>query len=512
VIFSHDLETDLVQEGLASPPHVCGSYATDEGSFILAEADCVPWFRERIARDRLVGLNYAFDLGVMCAADASLVRPVFAALEQKRVHDVGIREALIDIARGNLIEAGEDEMGIRYGMRELSRRYFAEDVREEKKGADSWRRRYATLRGVPVEKWPWAARRYVLRDAAKPLEIFRLQEGRPNLHDEFRQVRAAFAFQLMSMWGLRTSRPKVTALEAEVEAEWQATRRELEGAGIFRPDKKKGFVQDKKRTAELVSKAYGPATPFTAPSERFPAGQVATDRDTLLESGDPTLIKLGSAGKNDKRRSTYLPILRRGLNVPWNPQFNVLVATGRASGDAQQFPTGNRSKGGIREAFEPRPGFGFFSVDYEGLELRTMAQRAIWVLGYSRMAEVLNRRPRLPHHRRRVVHGMHVRGTDPSGEGEREGRRSVPAAREDLELRQGRRHGAGGDGLQRAHGEERRDDRALRRRSLLHPDRRRDPLRRRAGANEGAEEAEDDLRRVPRGRADARPRVAAGVA
>lgn len=387
MLFSHDTETDLVQPGLAAPPLVCSSIADDLGVGILDAADSLPWFRERLTRgDSLVGLNYAFDLGVCCAADPSIVDPVFAALEQKRIHDVGIREALIDIARGALIDKGDDELGIRYGMRELSKRYFGEDVRDEKQGADSWRRRYALLRGTPIEQWPWAARRYVLRDAAKPLEIFRLQEGGPNLHDEFRQVRAAFAFQLMSMWGLRTNRPKVDALEAEIEAEWESTRRELMGAGIFRPD----FTQNKKRTAELVSQAYGDATPYTAPSPKFPNGQIATDRDTLIESGNPLLIKLGSAGKNDKRRSTYLPILKRGLDVPWNPQFNVLVATGRASGDGQQFPTGQRSKGGIREAFEPRPGFCFCSIDYSGLELRTMAQIAIWKLGNSRMAEVLN--------------------------------------------------------------------------------------------------------------------------
>lgn len=390
MIFSHDLETDLVQPGLAAPPHVVGSYADETGSHILEEARCVPWFRERLERgDRLIGCGYSFDLGVMCAADPRLVKLVFDALEAKLIHDVGIRETLIDIATGAIRDTDDDEMGERYGMRVLSERYFNEDIRQEKKGADSWRRRYALLRGVPIERWPWAARRYILRDAAKPLEIYRLQEGRPNVHAEFWNVRAMFAFQLMSIWGLRTNRPKVTALEQEVEDEWQATRRELAGAGIFREDKKKGFVQDKKRTAELVTAAYGDP-PRTAATTKFPEGQVATDRDTLAESGDPLLVKLANAGKNDKRRSTYLPILKAGLDVPWNPIFNALVATGRASGDAQQFPTGARSKGGIRECFCPRHGFCFCSVDYEGLELRTMSQIAIWKIGWSRMAQVLN--------------------------------------------------------------------------------------------------------------------------
>lgn len=385
-LYSFDTETDLVQPGLAAPPIAVGSWADEHGSHALATWEVLPFFRERLERgDSLVGVNIAFDLVVCCAADPTLTDLVFAAVEEKRVHDVGLREALIDIAHGKLRDA-EDELGERYGMGILSERYFGEDVTEEKKGADSWRRRYALLRDVPVEQWPWAARRYVLRDAAKPLEIFHKQEGGPNLHDEFRQVRAALSFELMRVWGLRTSREKVGALETEVEAEWLETRRELQKVGIFRAD----FTQDKKRTQELVTAAYGGDPPRTEPTAKFPNGQVATDRDTLVESGDPTLAKLGSSGKNDKRKTLYLKILKKGLDVPWNPQFNPLVATTRGSSDAQQFPTGERSKGGIREAFEPRPGCGYFSVDFEGLELRTMAQRAIDEGLESKMAWALN--------------------------------------------------------------------------------------------------------------------------
>lgn len=45
---------------------------------------------------------------------------------------------------------------------------------------------------------------------------------------------------------------------------------------------------------------------------------------------------------------------------------------------------------GVRECFVPRPGFVFAFADYDGLELRTMAQVCLTVLKRSRLAEVLN--------------------------------------------------------------------------------------------------------------------------
>lgn len=45
---------------------------------------------------------------------------------------------------------------------------------------------------------------------------------------------------------------------------------------------------------------------------------------------------------------------------------------------------------GVRECLIPRPGYIFAFADYDGLELRTMAQACVTVLKKSRLAEVLN--------------------------------------------------------------------------------------------------------------------------
>ncbi len=363
---------------------MCTSVANHTGCHLLDRTQGIVWLRKILSNPliHIVGCNLAYDMVCAAVEDLTLLPLMFQAYDDDRIHDVAIREALMDIGKGELVDRGEEGIGIRYGLGLLVQRYFGLDLSEEKKGAEAFRRRYASLEGIPLELWPWAARVYPLRDVAFPLEIFHRQEGGQNLHDEPNQCRAAFALALMSARGVRTNRDTVAALRARVEAEDRRVTLEFQACGILRED----GTENKTCLRELVTAAYGDRVPMTARSARYPRGQIATDRDTLAESGDPLLEKYATAGKNDKYLSTYLPILEGGVEQPWNPQFNVLVATTRVSSDAQQFP----QSGGVRECFEARPDFVYCSVDYGGLELRTMAQRAIWEVGYSRMAEVLN--------------------------------------------------------------------------------------------------------------------------
>lgn len=398
-VWSFDTETWAIQPGLLAPPLVCGSIAAAApgSERLLDKAQARAFFREAITSPdtALVGANLAYDLGVMAADDRSLVAPIFAALEAGRLHCVQVREALIDIARGlygvdpSTGRKLDDDEGARYPLALLVQRYLGLDISEDKKNPKAWRLRYAELDGVPVERWPTEAAAYPKRDARYTLDVFFRQEAVAretpnggNLHAEAEQMRAAFALHLASIWGLRTNGDSVSVLRERVEREWSENRAKFQAAGIYRADGSK----DSKRLAALVTAAYDGQPPITAPSERFPDGQVATDRDTLLGSGDALLEDLGKSGRVDKYKSTYLDVVEAGTSLPINPRFNVLVSTTRVSSDYQQLP----QKGGIREVHEARPGFVYCSVDYGGLELRTMAQRAIWELGFSKMAEALN--------------------------------------------------------------------------------------------------------------------------
>jgi DNA polymerase-1 len=87
-------------------------------------------------------------------------------------------------------------------------------------------------------------------------------------------------------------------------------------------------------------------------------------------------------------------MLRMGVEFPIHTRFDI-VETGRTSSSGPNVQNIRRLPG-IRECFVPRDGWWFMQADYPGLELKTLAQVCIWLLGQSRLAEVLNARTRPP--------------------------------------------------------------------------------------------------------------------
>lgn len=389
-LWGWDTETFLKRRGLAAPRMVCGTWSNGVEDFIGTPKQTIQFLADALERgEHLVGVATAYDLVVAAAMEPDLLPLIFKAGDAGQFHDCAIREALHDIAIDKLFKdyktgksfAKRDpetgEMSGRYSMQILMMRHFEIDISSEKTG-DVWRFKYAKLEGVPFERWPKEAIDYAKRDARRAREICVAQKNHRNKHDEPAQMRASIAIQLMVTWGFRTDGAYLDHLEKEVDALWNSAREEFSKVGIFRPN----GTKDTARLAAMVSAAYGGKPPKT------PTGKISTDRDTLTGSGDPTLERFGSLGKNDKRKTLYIPALRKGVHAPINPEFNLLVATGRVSSDWQQLP----QKGGLREGIICRPGRVRGSLDYGGLELRTMSQRAIRVLGFSKMAEFINKK------------------------------------------------------------------------------------------------------------------------
>jgi len=91
----------------------------------------------------------------------------------------------------------------------------------------------------------------------------------------------------------------------------------------------------------------------------------------------------------DKLLGTYMPWLEQGTRLPVNARYRPLVETGRASCAKPNMMNLPKAPG-VRECYIPRPGFLFCSVDYEALELHTLAQVCLTMLGESALAEALN--------------------------------------------------------------------------------------------------------------------------
>lgn len=120
---------------------------------------------------------------------------------------------------------------------------------------------------------------------------------------------------------------------------------------------------------------------------RSDGGDVKCDRDAKTESGDERLMSFAD-DEHEKIATTYLPFLRRGVDAPLTLSANAILETLRVSynGPIQQMPR----EGEARTAFRARPGYVFFSDDYSGIELCTLAQVCLWTVGFSQMAKIIN--------------------------------------------------------------------------------------------------------------------------
>lgn len=404
-----DTETHAVEPILA-PRKVCLTWAEDDRSGIMLRDET--WFRTMLADPEvhLVGANVVFDLGVMAANFPALLVPIFHALRDGRIHDVQIREQLIDIAKGQHGYDPETGREFWYGLAALLKRYTGKDISATKHGADVWRLRYHELDGVPLENWPQAAVNYAIGDAVHALEIFRAQEGALNLHDEANQVRAAWALYLMRLWGLRTDPVAVAELRTVLEREHVAMMAKFsapiqgipglpDGLGIYRkagdpnpktkskrpiPASQVG-TRNTARLKELVTAAYNGDPPRTDSGK-----DVSTNYDTLMESGIPYLREFAEAQENEKLFTSYLDTLISGTQAPIHTEYDVLGAeTGRTSSrkpSVQVWPRDPR----VRACVVPRPGYVYIDCDYASQELANLAQTCLDLFGYSALADAIN--------------------------------------------------------------------------------------------------------------------------
>ena len=399
-----DTETWLIAPGRLAPKMVCLSYYDKRGGknkVVDAEVGAAlvyDWLTDGAVR--LVGHNIAFDFGVLAQHSPDLMPLISKAYDDERVIDTQVFEKLAKIARGHSrLDPTTGKMP-RYSLAALVNQYLGENV-EGKGGEDVWRLRYAELDGVPIEDWPKEAYNYARLDAKYTYRVMERQVaeytaeikkkklfgGRgivndpSNLKDIFPQTRFAWSMHLMSAWGVRTDEEMVNALELSLGATVTCAMETLKEQGIYRPKGTKDLSVVRRR----VEKAYkdrGLEVPQT------PKGAISTSTQTLKESGDPDLHLLSSISGEQKLLNTFIPILRSGTELPINPRFNALVASGRSSCRNPNLQNQPRREG-VRDCYIPREGYVFAACDYHVAELCSLAQILLDKFGYSKMATAL---------------------------------------------------------------------------------------------------------------------------
>lgn len=394
-------------------------------------------------RTLLAFANAPYDVAVLAAedlaaaADGERYRDVLGLAVEAcllgNVHDVLRAQELHAIAEGNL---GQDPRT--GGLLARTGRYSLDLVtslvlgREDAKVRDSYRTRYGVLADVPIEDWPPEACEYPLDDAKNTwlAAAAQLAGGgagatpgpHKNLEDMAAQVSAHLAAHLGAVWGLRSDKVALDVLVRRAQDLSVAFRRRH--ASFF---KKSDGKEDGKAVRTAVARAYGsegtcavcrgggdalsvksgnkvvckacsgtglhlsPSVPLT------PGGGVAKGKDALLESGDPDLVAYAE-NQPEKILSTYAPWLAGGVGRPITLRPNPILATLRMSygdvtqtmpRDALKFADGTNDGLGVRECLVPRAGFAFRSSDYAAIELCTLGQVCLWVLGSSDIANMI---------------------------------------------------------------------------------------------------------------------------
>lgn len=360
----------------------------------------------------IVAHNTAFDVCVMIRAAwefrrRDILPEVFAAYEQGRIHDTRVREQLLDIAKLGLKPHG-------YGLDKVVKRYFKVDISKDKKGEDIWRGRYNELDPWPTEYWPTDAVRYAKDDAMWAFRCYMEQQqphyactndqisGQNGVENEQLQTMAMFAFQLMSIWGMRVDLPWALDIERKYSALQADLAVKLQGYGILREDGTENQAE-KQRIFAAAFASVGEPVMMTPPSTTFPEGQIMTStkartrlEDLGITDKDERFRLISLWAKLNKFQSSYIQPILLAHPYPVCTRFD-LVESGRSSSskpNLQNLPKRDRDEdpfkaSDIRRAFIPRDGNVFIDADYSTLELRTLAQICLNFGWRSAMADAL---------------------------------------------------------------------------------------------------------------------------
>ena len=371
-IFTFDLETHLFSPGNMAPRPVC---LTTTNSLFVGP-DMTDVLEGALRSDAtIIGHNVQFDFAVVLAHWPHLAQSVWAAYAAGRVQCTKIRAMLLDIAEhGHVKPKG-------YSLQALAKKYLDVDLDK-----DTWRTGYADLEGVPLDQWPQGAIDYAINDAKYTEDLYNLQaeatKNYPGFQEEAtRQATYGFALHLMSVWGVHTDGKLVKELKNSLQNSITEAEVAMQTAGLIRPD----GTKDMQTIRALVEKSYPDKVP------RTPKGQIKTGADVLENCNHPALKAMVEHNAASKILSTYVLHYEAGVTAPIHSRYS-LVGSGRTSCSNPNWQNQPRLPG-IRECIIPRPGRLLVACDYDSQELRTLAQAALDIVGWSKLAQRYQQNP-----------------------------------------------------------------------------------------------------------------------
>lgn len=346
-LHAFDTETFKIEPGNRTPKLVCASIADATSARVVFRHEARSEFLKCLDDGGVIGgAHIAYDFGVMSAEFPDLIPHIFRALEEDRVIDTHLLEALHDVATGNLYKDPLTGAPFgRYSLSMLEERHLGKNRDADKYGENAWRLRYHELYDVPPEQWPEDALKYAKDDARGTYDVLvrQLQPDRLNVSMIHQEMRAEWSLSLMSIWGIRTDPRMVEKVCGDIEREHFEYRARFLKEGLVKRRKPRGgkdpetadgtdfngkpfmYQADTKAIKARVWTAYQGNPPLTE------KGATSISRDTLINSGDSLLEEYGKSGVIEKEFSTYIDVLRQGSQVPINTEYKTILASDRTS-------------------------------------------------------------------------------------------------------------------------------------------------------------------------------------
>lgn len=208
-----DVETLPITPSNPCPTVVCLAAASETGKVVLKERRRAKRLLRRLLDEaersgaRVGGSRIAYDVVATMRMDKETIPRWFKLMARGGLYDVLLREKLDLLATVGDPDAGK---GGAQNLADLVRKHLGVEIRESKEDPQSWRTRFHELDGLPAEKYPAAARRYVMKDALYPIRIAQVQKNRK---PESIHTNASVCYFLKTVQGLRVDRKAKRKLE-----------------------------------------------------------------------------------------------------------------------------------------------------------------------------------------------------------------------------------------------------------------------------------------------------------
>lgn len=396
-----DTETDLAKQHEV-PQLALVSVSDGSQHYLLKPDQLAELLMQHLPRGcHLIFHHVAFDFGVMdkylAASDAAAARSwLWSAVDQHRVHDTMLLAALVTLAQHD-----DDKMP---SLDDAVRQWCGYGLQK-----DAYRLRFAEIIGKPWQDIEPGFLRYAAADAIATFQLFtKLTHEANRICQQFNlprqfgflteavQVKAAISLACIHRTGLHVDLDRTAQLKRQIDADIQQAIETMEtiDAELWHRYKKTGTRKTNDETGlpklnqtkllehfETIAAEHQLTIPTTS------TGKLTTSVNQCwcqYRDVHPLVDAYCHYTEQTKLRTFF-----DGLQQPEiYPKYRTMVRSGRTScsgPNIQQLP----SSSPVREAIAARPGHLLFIIDYNSLELRTLATVCHQQIGFSRLRDVL---------------------------------------------------------------------------------------------------------------------------